>query len=349
MTILKPNIEQEKFDWSLSWHPDGRCDSFTKESILLYAPRTSGVYGLFNRDCQVLIGESENICEALLRHESETDFRSQHLHPTGFTFEPCAAELRKSRAADLIARFHPVLQADVALAELSSPLNSPASEKAAQTEPAPTAGLKAYPDQEFPAHEHGGHPKKRRHFEFNRVRIATLFVACAVVAVYLAMPANYTFHKRANGANTILDSKLPSASESPAVKSTRITSSESDGRVPASIADSNVRDAPKSTPAPTRLGVQAKTDPPVRSAQSPKSNKNWSVQVSATPSKEIADKLVQQLKSEGYAVYVVQAEVKGQIYHRVRIGPFSAREEAEPVRQSLTRQEAYRDAYLASE
>ena len=346
---MKPGIEQEKFEWSLSWHPDGRCDSFTKESILLYAPRTSGVYGLFNRDCQVLIGESENICEALLHHESETDFRSQHLHPTGFTFEPCAADLRKSRAADLIARFHPVLQADVALAEFSSRSNSPGNEKASHTDAAPTAEPKAYPDQEFPAHEHGGRPKNRRHFEFHRLRIAILFVACAAVAIYLAMPANYTFHQRANGANTILDSKLASVSKSPDVKSAVIASPESGGRVVASVAGSNVIDASKSIPAPIRSDVQAKADPPVRPTQNPKSNKNWSVQVSATPSKEIADKLVQQLKSEGYAVYVVQAEVKGQIYHRVRIGPFSAREEAEPVRQSLTRHEAYRDAYLASE
>ena len=72
-----------------------------------------------------------------------------------------------------------------------------------------------------------------------------------------------------------------------------------------------------------------------------------SVQVSTKTSKETAHKLAQQLKSKGYAVYVVQAEVKGQTYHRVRIGPFSAQEEAESVRQSLTRHDAYRDAYLA--
>jgi DedD protein len=70
------------------------------------------------------------------------------------------------------------------------------------------------------------------------------------------------------------------------------------------------------------------------------------VQVSATPAKEIADTLVQRLKASGYDGYVVQAEVKGQTYYRLRVGRFDAREEAESVRQSLARHEAYRDAYL---
>jgi len=91
------------------------------------------------------------------------------------------------------------------------------------------------------------------------------------------------------------------------------------------------------------------TDSISRPRQREEPNKTWSVQVSATTSKEIADKLARRLKYEGYAVYVVQAEVKGQTYHRVRIGPFSVREEAEPVRESLTRHEVYRDAYLATD
>ena len=126
--MLKPtaaNIDKEAVRWSLSWLPDGRCDSFTKGAILLFAPPTSGVYGLFNFDCQVFIGESANIQEALLRHESETDFQSQHLQPTGFTFEPCAAELRKAKADELIARFHPVLQTEAALNETWSASNGP--------------------------------------------------------------------------------------------------------------------------------------------------------------------------------------------------------------------------------
>src|SRR5262245_54408878 len=149
--ILNPtaaNIDKEAVR-SLYWLPDRRCDSFTKGAILLFAPPISGVYGLFNSDCQVFIGESANIQEALLRHQSETDFQSQHLQPTGFTFEPCAAELLKYKADELIARFHPVLQTEAALTETWSAPNGPRV-----SEPGLGGQEEIYSDhQEFPLHE----------------------------------------------------------------------------------------------------------------------------------------------------------------------------------------------------
>src|SRR5262245_26765019 len=99
--IVKPTVTDINKDaerWSLSWQPEGRCNSFTREAILAGAPPTPGVYGLFNFDCQVFIGAAPNMQEALLRHLKETDFQSSHLQPTGFTFEACSAELSKSRA-----------------------------------------------------------------------------------------------------------------------------------------------------------------------------------------------------------------------------------------------------------
>ena len=96
--------------WSLSWKPDGHCDHFTKDSILTHAPAASGVYGLYNFDCQIFIGESANIREVLLRLEQECDFNSQRLRPTGFSFELCSHALRKQKASELIARYRPALQ-----------------------------------------------------------------------------------------------------------------------------------------------------------------------------------------------------------------------------------------------
>ena len=78
-------------------------------------------------------------------------------------------------------------------------------------------------------------------------------------------------------------------------------------------------------------------------------SKKWSVQISAAPGKAVADTLMERLKAGGYDSYVVKAEVKGQTYYRVRVGHFDAREEAESVRQSLARQESYRDAYLTGD
>jgi sporulation related protein len=331
---LKSNaayIDKEAVRWSLAWHPDGRCDSFTKEAILACAPPTSGVYGLFNFDCQVLIGESANIQEALLHHESETDFQSRHLRPTGFTFELCAAELRKPKSDELIARFHPLLQTGAALTETPSPSNGPLLSEAGLG----GQELETYADhQEFPLHEREKRPKVRRRFYFTWTQFAALaamFVASAVVIFYLGTSAGKNIQNRVNGVG-----------------------GKPDVHASASTPNGAVRFAAKSASAADGAGVQAllepaKTSPIAHSAQGADLSKKWSVQISAAPTKEIADTLVQRLKADGYDGYVVQAVVKGQTYHRVRVGRLNTREEAESVRQSLARQEGYRDAYLTGD
>ncbi len=163
--------------------------------FLLFAPPTSGVYGLFNFDCQLFIGESANIREALLRHKSETDFQPQHLQATGFTFEPCAAELRKYKADDLIARFHPLLQTEAALRETWSTSNSPSASEAG------LGGLeKTYPDRhEFPLHEREKQPKVRRHFYFKRTygaALAAMFGASVIVIFYFRISASKIIQKQ---------------------------------------------------------------------------------------------------------------------------------------------------------
>jgi cell division septation protein DedD len=359
---LKPtaaNIDKEFVSWTLSWQPDGRCDSFTREAILANAPPTSGVYGLFNFDCQVFIGEATNIRESLLRHESETDFQSQHLRPTGFTFEPCAAELRKTKVDELIARFRPVLQTGAALTEIWSLSNGPmVSEVGAGSKELETYAA----HQEFPVHEREERPKFRRRFQLKRTQavvLAAMFVMSAVVILYLGMPADYAIHKRANGANPTSDqteiglrrqsvSSIDTA-RGLANQSASTTPAKPDVQASVSTPNDTARFAAKSASATDRAGVQAKTSPVAHSAENTNLSKKWSVQISATPSKDIADTLVQRLKDKGYDGYVVQAEVKGQTYYRVRVGHFAAREEAESVRQSLARQEGYRDPYLTGD
>ena len=359
MKSIAANIDKESVSWTLSWQSDGRCNSFTREAILACAPPTSGVYGLFNFDCQVFIGESANIQEALLRHESETDFQSQHLRPTGFAFEPCASELRKTKADELIARFHPVLQTGAALTETWSPSNRQVVSETDQG----GQELETYADhQEFPVHEREERPKVRRRFQLKRtqaVALTAMFVASAVVIFYLGTPADYAIHKRANGANptsgqTEIGLRPPNASSldtagSLANKNAKTTPVKPDVHASASTPNRAVRVAAKSASAADEVGVQVKTGPIAHSAEGANLSKKWSVQISAAPAKDIADTLVQRLKANGYDGYVVQVEVKGQTYYRVRVGHYDAREEAESVRQSLARQEGYRDAYLTGD
>lgn len=166
-----------------------------------------------------------------------------------------------------------------------------------------------------------------------------LLAAVAPTVAYLAMPGDYTIHQRANSGDTTYNSRQQNDLENQIMNGPGLKNPDTRPARPA-LSRTAATDARR---VPAEMDFIA---PPV---QSEKPNKTWSVQVSAKTSKETADKLAQQLKSEGYAVYVVQAEVKGQTYHRVRIGPFNAQEEAESVRQSLTRRDAYRDAYLATD
>jgi cell division septation protein DedD len=361
-SILKQtaaNIDKESVGWNLSWQPDGRCNHFTREGILACAPPTSGVYGLFNFDCQVFIGESANIQQALLRHESETDFQSRHLQPTGFTFEPCPAELRKAKVEELIAKFHPVLQTGAAFTESWSPSNGQMVSQTAQR----GRELEIFSDyQEFPAHELEQGPKGRRRFQFKRkhgVALAAMFIASALIIFYLGTPADYAIQKRANSANPISGqtepglrpqnvSSIDSASRL-ASQSAGTTLAKRDVHASASTRKAAVRFDTKSTPTADRPGIQAKTSPVPHSADSANLSKKWSVQIAAVPAKDTADTLVQRLKAKGYDGYSVQAEVKGQTYYRVRVGHFDAREKAEALRQSLAHQEGYQDAYLTGD
>ena len=367
--ILKPtaaNINKKAVRWSLSWLPEGRCDSFTKGAILLFAPPSSGVYGLFNFDSQVFIGEAANIQEALLRHESEPDFQSQHLQPTGFTFEPCGAELRKPKADELIERFHSVLQTEAALTETwSVPNGLRVSE----------AGLggqqETYSDhEEFPLHESEKQPKVRRHFDFKRTHgaaLAAMLVASVIVIFYLDTPAGKNIQKQVNEAGEkpperASITQLPTGDQTESsLRPQNVSSIDTNGGIAnptpakpdvhdsASTPNITVQSATKTTPAVDRAGIQANTSPMAHSSGSANLSKKWSVQVSAPPAKDIADTLVQRLRAKGYDGYVVQAEVKGQSYYRVRVGYFDSREKAESVRQSLTRQEGYPEAYLTGD
>src|SRR5262245_16051575 len=367
--ILNPttaNIDKEAVR-SLYWPPDGRCDSFTKGAILLFAPPTSGVYGLFNFDWQVFIGESANIQEALLRHQNEPDFQSQHLQPTGFTFELCAADLRKFKANELIAKFHPVLQTEAALTQTWSATNGRRVSE---------AGLggreETYSDhQEFPLHEREKRSKVRRHFYFKRTHgaaLAAIFVASIIVVFHLYTPAGKNIQKQTNEAGekpprrtsiTQLPTRGPTEiSLSPqkvssidtdggfANQSAEPTPAKPDIHASATTRNRTVGFVTKSTPVTDRAGIQTKTRPVTHTSGSANLSKKWSVQVAAPPAKDIADTLLERLKAKGYDGYVVQAEVKGQSYYRVRVGYFDSREKAESVLQSLMRQEGYPDAYL---
>lgn len=72
----------------------------------------------------------------------------------------------------------------------------------------------------------------------------------------------------------------------------------------------------------------------------------WTVQIKSSPDKKFADTWVNRLQSKGYDAFVVEGDVKGQIWYRVRVGHFTAKQEAEELRMKLETQEALSGGFL---
>ena len=85
--------------------------TFNETGIAKYAPRESGVYGIYNSSKWIYIGESKDMEARLYEHlrgESDQSARILKHNPTGFAFERCAASARTGREAALIAELGPV-------------------------------------------------------------------------------------------------------------------------------------------------------------------------------------------------------------------------------------------------
>lgn len=65
----------------------------------------------------------------------------------------------------------------------------------------------------------------------------------------------------------------------------------------------------------------------------------YSVQVGAFRDPARANGLAQRLRSRGYAVYLLTTDVRGELFHRVRVGTFESTQEAQVILDRLKEQE----------
>ena len=358
----------------MSWQPNGRYYTFSPEVIRACVPASSGVYGLFNFNYQLLIGESDNLQEALLRHRSDNDLQARRYRPTGFTFQVYPADSRKRKAAELIERFRPVRQPEVALT-----VPVPSTADPAESE-LPLGELdRARIDlEEFSMHERESPPAAQPRYYFERAQgaaLIALFAVCMAVSFFLGMLTGENLQRQANreSEKTLAWTPvMPSSKELVAVDLNEQNvavnevgeglSVDIPGWMPTGM-DPAVRpttlgkavslltsSSPGRGATVQQAGTTAATSlPAIPAADNAEISKKWSVQISAAPARDVADTLAERLKSAGYDSYVVQAQVKGQIFYRVRVGPLAAQDEAETLRQSLARQEGYRDAFLTND
>lgn len=81
--------------------------TFTTDAIQMYAPVTSGVYGISNAREWLYIGETDNIQGALLNHLQSLKTALMKREPTGFVFEICDPARRSSRQDRLVIEYGP--------------------------------------------------------------------------------------------------------------------------------------------------------------------------------------------------------------------------------------------------
>lgn len=84
---------------------------FSEQGIAKYAPRDSGVYGIFNDREWIYIGEAKDMETRLYEHvrgQSEQSTRISRRNPTSYVFERCDAATRVKREVALIRELDPV-------------------------------------------------------------------------------------------------------------------------------------------------------------------------------------------------------------------------------------------------
>ena len=80
---------------------------FLPGSIRTYAPAASGVYGISNARKWLYIGETDDICGALLNHFGDVASPLMLSRPAGFVFEVCDRLRRTIRQDRLVHEYGP--------------------------------------------------------------------------------------------------------------------------------------------------------------------------------------------------------------------------------------------------
>jgi cell division septation protein DedD len=97
---------------------------------------------------------------------------------------------------------------------------------------------------------------------------------------------------------------------------------------------------PAPVPAPTAAPKPAPAKPAAKPAPRAKEKAGFTVQVTASRDKKDAEKLVKELKSRGFDVFVVPpqfSDAKDNLY-RVQVGPYETRAEAVRVRDRIAKE-----------
>jgi cell division septation protein DedD len=335
----------------MPWQNNCGSYPFRVIDIEVHVPAASGVYGLYNFRHHITIGSSANIRHALFRHLRDTNFRFRRFEPTGFTFELCPQDSRDVRTQQLILEYKPITQSrgGIGFRSLWRSWMTPGA-RVFQTEVAATK-----PSIDAPFH--------RDQFQLAGAICSLLLV---VGILFALLPDLQSSAPMVLGRMFSVMHRPTSAENEARVrsrKSTRETENSSvrtayDG--PSGLA--NKRDPqPESgkgidqLAAENSVPVAAKTPPEISVRDIVKSGpvdilektKHWAVQILATPDRSFATMWMEKLNTKGYDAFVVEAEIDGKTWYRVRLGNFTTRRDAETLGALVRLEERFHDAFVA--
>lgn len=372
----------KKREHALSWQPSGHHYRFDEEAIRASAPPASGVYGLYNADYQIFIGESADIQRQLMRHYREVGVQAECYRPTGFTFEVCSAESRAEKAQQLIVQYRPVLQAPTSPGDTWSLDSDRVEAEAAALAPGAKNGFD-FQKYQPPIIETRPTILKRFYFARGQVAALTIIYATSLAIIfYLGVLTGESLERKANaGAQALLGKSpvpAPVAEDPPAASGSSAAPvlSEKNAVIPFESVKQPAEEGPpanreevvfsKSTEPATRKSARGsnestraaggiKTESSVHSSKESLSQPAegvepaamWTVQIAASMAKESSAQQLDRLKAKGYDGYIVETERDGRVWYRVRVGHFGSRAEAETLRSRLQTQEGFQNAFIA--
>jgi cell division protein FtsN len=100
--------------------------------------------------------------------------------------------------------------------------------------------------------------------------------------------------------------------------------------------------AKKKIPPSTLLKDQVKKIEKTKAVQLKEDTRNYSVQVAALKNKVKTEKMVERLTRVGYQAYYYQILINGEMFYRIRCGPFSNIEEAKKYAKRLADKEGFK-------
>lgn len=351
-----------------TWQPTGNVHPLDEAIVASQVPAASGVYGLHNAHQQLFIGEAADLRAALLLHcrQSRKFFRSRQ--PTHLAFETCEAPSRALRAQALIAAHRPAVRS----LQPFSLANLPTMKKKKSAPPAASGDQPSHDPQWPEARQADSVEAPAKYLSRGQLAaLLSLSMVTAGLAGYLGVLSGQKIAERriavlqwAAYQRRAEESQTAAAAASLAVNGAATrpldqpATPASAGEVPAppvqvvqAAATQGNPDIAATKPA---LAVAANGERPsdaVKSSSAPTDStqptgNGWSVQIAATQDQKAAQEIQTRLKEKGFDAYIVEAELASGRWYRLRVGRFSARQEADATQQALLAKANIRDAFV---